>query len=145
MSKSDIEDLIICSSQNNSHYIPQDFCKSYLFNFRGTKRDIQNLESRSGISSIFGLNAEHDKETLFNFLVSKNININKISPIDGFSQLHAAVLENNKSLVEKLLKSGVDKSVISSSTNNTALELAQQLQLRGQEDYSEIVNILSID
>jgi len=125
MGNSDIEDLILCTSHNESHYIPRSQCKSYLYNYRGNKEDINYPESRLGISFIFGLDDVKDIETHFDFLISKNIDINKISPADGFTPLHAAVLENKHLLVKKLLESDADKTIFSSATNSTSLELAQ--------------------
>jgi len=143
MSNSDIEELIVCSSNNESSYIPQSLCNYYLINHRGTKGDVQLLESRSGISFVFGVVDEKKRNKLFDFLVEKNIDINKVSSIDGFSPLHAAVLEKDEKLVKKLLELGADKSIISTSANQTALIMAKKLQGDGQGDYKEIIKLLS--
>ena len=143
MASSDIEDLIICASHDNAHYIPQSLCKTYLFNHRGTPEDIQYLESHSGLSFVFGLRNEKDKLQMLDFLVSKKIDINKISAIDGMAPLHAAVMDNNVDLVKKLLQYGADKSVISPTLNATPLQLAIKLQEKKQGDLSKIIELLN--
>ncbi len=37
LENSRVEDVVLCSVEDNTHYIPNSFCEFYLFNFRLTK------------------------------------------------------------------------------------------------------------
>jgi len=67
--------------------------------------------------------AAEGKRNIINYLISKNVNINKIDA-SGRTALMYAAAQGNKGTVKKLLESGADKS-ISDSNGNTAKDYAE--------------------
>ena len=59
---SDIEDVTICSTDDNTRYIPSDVCEYYLLNYRADKGDIESLESGAGLAFLFEIK-DSPKET----------------------------------------------------------------------------------
>ena len=92
---------------------------------------------------MFGLRNEKDKLHMLDFLVSKQIDLNKISAIDGMTPLHVAVMDNDVNLVKKLLQYGADKSLVSPTLKITPLQLAKKLQEKKQGDFSKIIKLLN--
>lgn len=133
MSKSDIEDLIICSTNSDSHYIPTGICELYLVNSRGTVDDIKFLESRSGIAFVFEISDETKRSSLLEFLISKGVNVNKVSSIDGYYPLHSAVIMNDHFLVSYLIDKGAQLGVKDRDRNLTPVELLKYLQKNSPE------------
>ena len=144
MAASDIEDLIICSVNIESHRIPTDVCELYLINFRGTSEDIQFLESRSGIAFVFAINDKIKRASLLEFLLAKGASVNKQSAIDGYYPLHSAVIMNDHALVDYLIVKGAEPRVKDRDHNLTVLELLNYLQEHGEKiDRSKVYKALS--
>ena len=145
----DLETLMIYSTADASR-IP-GVVEYYTLHFRGTKEDIANLEGRNGLSFVLGNNETQAK--FLNFLLEKGINVNKVSPIDGATPLHSAVLLNDPELVKFLLDRGADPMIrkekgggpasFTEFDNLTPLELAHALSRnRPAIDRSKVKQIL---
>jgi len=109
LTNSDIEDVIICASDNDAYYIPEDLCRYYLYNYRGSKEDIEYLQSRAGLGFVFGISDRSMRRDVIQFLIAKGLSVNGISNFDGLTPLHAAILLNEPDLVQLLIESGADK------------------------------------
>lgn len=127
MTKGNIEDIVICTVNNESHYIPTSVCEYYLFVFRGTREDIAYLDHRSGIAFLFNIPDKDKRNKLLSYFVSKGISLNKPSSIDGYPPLHAAIINNDSWLVKYLLENGADPSRKDSNQNLTAKEFTEYL------------------
>jgi len=128
LSDGDIEDVVVCSTGSGSHYIPTAVCKYYLYNFRADANDIQYLQNRSGLNFIINMADVKDKNKLLSFFLSKGLDINKQSNIDGFPPLHAAILLNDVKSVSFLLKNGVSLTTVDKKRNLTPLEFSMLLK-----------------
>lgn len=145
MSTDDIEGLVVCAANDETSYIPSSACEFYLFNFRLTEEDIKYLESRSGLSFLFGI-ADHNKKYKFlEYFVAKGVSVNRPSAIDGLPPLHAAILENDEQLVEFLLQNGADPEQKDNVKNLTAEEFVDFLvRARPSIDRREIKDLLAV-
>ncbi len=145
----DLEGLMICSTTDYSR-IPKSVCEYYTLHFRGTKKDIAQLEKGIGISFVFG--DEKMRAKFLSFLLDKGANINLISPLDGMTPLHSAVLDNDPELVKFLLDRGADPTIrkgkgfssASKVDNMTPLEMLDKMaELRPEmTDRSKVKQIL---
>ncbi|MBI3561656.1 MAG: ankyrin repeat domain-containing protein [Gammaproteobacteria bacterium] len=146
-----LETLMIYSTHGDACRIPH--CESvveyYTLHFRGTKQDIADLEQGAGLSFVFGDSETRSK--FLNFLIEKGINVNKISPIDGATPLHGAVLFNDPELVKFLLDHGADPNMrkeknvnsLPEYDNLTPLELVDVMSRNKPEiDRSKVKQIL---
>ena len=143
-----IEHLILCATDDTQPRTAQ-ICEYYLLNFRGTKEDIAALEQRGiGITFTLVVSAKHaDRFKLSNFLISKEINVNTVSPLSGFTPLHTAVIENDANMTKYLLDHGATIDIKSKSDrlpdNLTPLELVDELiQTNPEIDRSAVRNLL---
>ena len=144
LSESNIEDIIICSSNNETHYIPDGICELYLLNYRATENDIQFLETRSGLAFLFGIQNENKRYNYLEYFLSKGISIDALNSVDGLSPLHAAVVLNDLKLVEYLLDKGASATQIDKNYGLTPLELLQKLNVGNNPmDRDAIAKILS--
>lgn len=148
MVNDDLEGLMVCATNEIACRIPDGVVEYYILHFRGTKEDIDELERGSGLSFVFG---NRERRTKFlNFLLEKGINVNKISPIGGYTPLHGAVLDNDPEVVKFLLDHGADPTIRKKSyssftefDNLTPLELAQAMSRNRPEiDRSKVKQIL---
>lgn len=103
-----IQQLVICSSDDEAFYIPKSICKYYMYNYRGNYEDIKSLESHSNISYLFETQDTNERYRQIDFFLESGADINHISNIDGLTPLHAAVLMNDPELVKYLLSKGAD-------------------------------------
>ncbi len=145
----DLETLIIYSADDASRI--SGVVEYYTLHFRGTKEDIANLEGRNGLSFVLG-NSETQAKFL-NFLLEKGINVNKVSPVNGYTPLHSAVLLNDPELVKFLLDRGAEPTIrkekgggsasFTEFDNLTPLELAEKMSRnRPETDRSKVKQIL---
>jgi len=138
----DIEEVIICSSNNNAHYIPSNICKYYLFNYRGNKNDIAKLSKFSNLSFLIHLENIKLRNRLFDFFIKNGSDINGASNIDGLTPLHAAILVNDAELVKYLLKIGADPATIDRNNKLTAIQFLHLLINKAPEVNRKEVKLL---
>lgn len=127
MTEGGIEDIVICSTSDKSHYIPSSVCEYYLLNYRLTETDIKAIESGSGLAFLFGISNKPKRNKFLEYFISKGVSIDKPSNIDGFTPLHAAILENDKELVEYLLGKGADPLKVDRDNKLTAIDFLDRL------------------
>lgn len=127
LNKYDIEEIIICSLDSGSHYIPPNVCEYYLYNFRADKKDITDLSEVSNLGFMVGIENKSKREKLLNFFISKGSDINGISNIDGLTPLHAAILINDEDLVKYLIEKGANPLKMDRDNKLTAIEYVELL------------------
>jgi hypothetical protein len=128
----EIESLLVCAD-SGGFKIPfsKNICRAYLFNFRGTKLDIADLEKGVGASFVVrGESPVLEREAVLKYLLGKNLNIDNIG-MHQFSALHEAVIVNSTEEVEILLRNGADTNIKDKKYGLTPLELAVKLQGEG--------------
>lgn len=129
LSQDNIENLIVCSANKEASYIPCKICEYYLINFRGSKADIDFLSKGAGLGFLVNIDNKQLRIKLFEFFLSKGMDINARSNIDGLTPLHAAILINDHELVNYLLMKGADKNITDRDkklTANAFLDLLNQ-------------------
>ena len=127
LSESNVEDIIICSTNDDTHYIPNKGCEFYLFNFRTSKNDIQYLESGSGLAFLFGIKDINKRYIYLDHFLSKGMSIDTQSNIDGLPPLHSAILLNDLKLVKYLIEKGVNTMQTERNYELTPLSFLQKL------------------
>ena len=127
MTQSNIEELIVCASNERASYIPAVVCKIYLFRFRANADDIRFMQQRTGLNFLTNLEDPQIREQLFSLFINKGMDINTLSRIDGLAPLHAAVLLNDASLVRFLLQHGANRQLRERTNGFTPLEYLVQL------------------
>jgi len=127
MSKGDIEDVIACSLGEGTHYIPESLCKYYLYNYRANDSDINYLQMRSGLNFIVNILNVKERNKLLKYFISKGLDINKQSNVDGFTPIHAAILLNDEKLVSFLLANGASLSVVDKTYMLTPIQFVKLL------------------
>lgn len=138
----DFELLLLCS-QGKEEWIPKPACQRYLFAFRGNPDEIARLNQGVGIRWATDAKGPEDRAKLVSFLLEKGVDINAIDRRSGISALHAAVLENNSTVVELLLRNGANPSVKDRAGGKTPLEMARELSNKpNQPDRTEIIKLL---
>jgi ankyrin repeat protein len=118
LSTSAIDDVIICGTNDDTHYFPKGVCEYYLFNSRLTSEDILTLEANSGLAFLFGIQDKGQRYAYIKYFLSEGVPINAISTVDGLSPLHAAIIRNDSKLVGFLLQNGAS---LSQKENNYGL------------------------
>lgn len=156
LNKSDIEELIVyCLYPEKNHY-PPGLPQLYLINFRGNKKDLEQLKQNNGIGFLLSATSKsRDKVIKYvSFFLDKGFDINSIG-IDGLTALHVAILFNHPDEVSFLLKKSADKSIKvgyshihgkNEKTNSygmTPLELATYLSENDGQDRSRIIRMLN--
>lgn len=145
MSTDDIEGLIVCATNDETSYIPSSACEYYLFNFRLTEEDIKYIESRAGLSFLFGISDHNKKYRFLKYFIAKGVSVNMPSAIDGLPPLHAAILENDEKLVKFLLKNGANTYKKDTKFNLTPEEFIDLLNSKNTStDRSNIKKLLSM-
>lgn len=143
MHTADIEDVVICATEDDTHYIPSSVCEQYLFQFRGTPNDIEYLESRSGLAFFFESENTEMRRRLMSFFLDNGLSINQASAIDGLPPLHAAILMNDPQLVEFLLAHGADPTQKDERHELTASGYLDLLKQKNPErDWSQVAERL---
>jgi ankyrin repeat protein len=128
LSESNVEDIIICGTNDDTHYIPDKACELYLFNFRTSENDIQSLESGAGLAFLFGIQDINKRYVYLEHFLSKGASIDALSKVDGLSPLHAAILLNDLRLVKYLIDKGANTSQIEGNDELTPLTFLQKLE-----------------
>lgn len=70
-----IQQLVICSSDDNAFYIPKNICKYYMYNYRGSSEDINVLEKNYNISYLFSTQNANEKYNEIEFFLKKGANV----------------------------------------------------------------------
>lgn len=139
-----IEQLIMCSSNEGGIHLPGDLCEYYMFEHRMTEKDIATLQSGAGLDYI--LNSESpNKYHIATAFIEQGLDVNGINNYgsNDITPLHGAVLLNDVDRATFLLDQGADKTLQSEGYGMTALELAQHLQGKGDEDLTAMIALLS--
>ena len=145
MSKGDIEDIVICATNEESHYIPASICEYYLLNYRVTNEDVRFLEGRSGLAFLFEMPDKSKRQALLEHFISKGVSIDKQSSIDGYTPLHAAIIKNDPELVAFLLERGANPNQKDQEHNLTPKEFVDYLnQRKSSMDRSAVLDALSV-
>ena len=144
MSTGNIEDIVICSTNDESHYIPSSVCEYYLLHYRLTKEDIRFLEARSGLAFLFEISDRSRRDRLLKYFVAKGVSTSKPSAVDGYPPLHAAIINNDPELVEFLLANGANPGQKDENRQQTAREFVDFLgRTNSAADRSAIKELLS--
>ena len=144
LTRNNIEDIIVCSSNESASYIPSLMCEQYLLNFRGQVADIDYLKQRTGLNFLANIENPQKRSRLFGFFLAKGMDVNAINNIDGLTPLHAAILLNDAKLADFLLQHGADKTIRDRTNNLTPLAFLEQMdrQLPGV-DRSRLRQVLT--
>ncbi|MBB1320383.1 MULTISPECIES: ankyrin repeat domain-containing protein [Shewanella] len=144
LENSRVEDVVLCSVEDNTHYIPNSFCEFYLFNFRLTKQDLDELQSASGIAFLFSISNQKKKYVYLDKFIENGASVNSKSEIDGLPPLHAAILLNDKKLVEYLLSKGSDPELLDSQNKLNAYDFVMLLKRNNDSiNRNEVIRTLS--
>lgn len=132
VARQEIEPLLVCADSGGLNVpFSKNICRAYLFNFRGTKQDISELQQGSGPSfAVQGESSLQEREQILKFLVNKGMNINGIG-MHQLTALHEAVLANSDEEIEMLLRNGADAALRDKKFGLTPLELAISLEQDG--------------
>lgn len=143
LSRYDIQELVICTTNKESHYIPMGVCEYYMVNYRITPADIQQLEKQAGLSFLLGLPDKHVRQDLVRLFNSRGADVNKHSAIDGYAPLHAAIINNDADMVKLLLSLGANKSLKDANGQMDAMALLSSLTNRQPDiDRSAVIKAL---
>lgn len=127
MTRYNIENLIVCSTNEKASYIPAFACETYLYHFRGHGTDLAFMKKRTGLNFLVNVEDPLKRRRLFEFFIGKGMDVNAVSNIDGLTPLHAAILLNDHELVHFLLKNGANKLVRERTNGLTPLEFLGQM------------------
>lgn len=134
--------LLDCS-QGQVALVPKHFCQTYLFNYRGTKDDVAQINHDGSLFEIVSTASKEDQSKLLEFLLEKGVDINGLDDRAGISPLHAAVLDNAFEVAEIFLHHGANPSIKDKKRSLTPLEFALQLKGKpGQPDRTAIIKLL---
>lgn len=122
-----ISELVICASSKEAFYIPEAICEYYLMNYRGNKKDVQELENGGGLGFIANIEDTKKRYEIMDYFISKGIDINRVNEIDGLTPLHSAISLNDPKLVQYLLSKGADPLRKDKNSNSTAYEYVDYL------------------
>jgi len=144
LENSRVEDVVLCSVEDNTHYIPNSFCEFYLFNFRLTKQDLGDLQSAGGIAFLFGISNQKKRYVYLDKFIDSGASVNTQSEIDGLPPLHAAILLNDQKLVEYLLSKGSDPRLLDSQLRLNAYDFVLLLKRKNDSiNRIEVIRMLS--
>ncbi len=140
-----IEDLLLCADRGGLK-IPfsKQLCRKYLFNFRGSREDVDTLQQ--GVGALFvtqGESTTSERTELLKFLVGKGLDVNRAG-MDRILPLHGAVLANSADEVKILLGNGANPALKDNRFELAPLELALKLQSEDKtpNDRSAVIAIL---
>jgi len=128
LSQENIENIIVCSANNETSIIPSSICAAYLVNFRGNKDDIVYLQQGSGLCFIAAIEDKARRNDLFTFFLAKGMDINDHSAIDGLTPLHTAILLNDYAFTRFLLQRGANPDVTDRDRHLNAVQFLTLLQ-----------------
>lgn len=137
---SDIEDVIICSTDDNTHYIPSDACEYYLLNYRADNDDIESLESGARLAFLFEIKDTDKRDAYIEHFISKGVAVNTLSHIDGLSPLHSAILLNDFGLVQLLINKGASVTIKEKSLGLTPLEFIHKLSEKNAQVDRQLIS-----
>lgn len=129
ISTQEIERLLICADHGGLK-IPfsKNFCREYLFAFRGSREDVDALHQRSGaLFVVQGKSTVPEREKALKFLIGKGLDVNRVG-MGNFLPLHGAVSANAADEVKMLLDNGANPSLKDENFLLTPMELALKLQ-----------------
>lgn len=139
----DIQDVSLCVTEDDTHYIPNSVCEQYMLQFRGTPSDIEDLENGAGLAFFFGIEDREMRRRVMSFFLVNGLSINKPSAIDGLPPLHAAILMNDAELIKFLLEHGADPTQKDQRHEVTAFGYLELLKQKNPErDWSEVADQL---
>jgi len=141
LAKMNTKVMILCSARQGGIFIPARVCKAWLFRFRPDRDDIALLQQGGGLDYVLNVDSPPGYE-LSQRLVSLGLDVNGVNhhANSGQTPLHAAVLYDDASRVEFLLRHGADRS-LRNQDGLSALELARHLESVG-ETRAEIIDLL---
>ncbi len=134
--------------------MPEVMAEFFLFNLRGTNKDINELKTEDGglnyvVAVLMTSNFSKEKKVKFlKYFISKGCTVNDISNIDGLRPLHTAVAVADTDMVKLLLENGADPFLKSAPTgmlkiSMTPLEMAESFQKKSTDrDYSKVIEAL---
>ncbi|GAB2926362.1 hypothetical protein [Rheinheimera gaetbuli] len=126
LSRMSVQELIICSTDNNSYVLPAPLCFTY-FNSMTNEQHAKELDQHAGLAYAFEIKPEQLKYIVITRLLALDVDINKPSAIDGLPPLHAAILLKEPKLVQYLLEQGADKSISDNTQKMTSSQLVDHL------------------
>ena len=130
-------------SQGQVALIPKHLCQAYLYNYRGTRDDVVQINHDGSLYGIISTANKEDQSKLLEFLLKKGVDINGLDERVGTSPLHAAVLGNALEVTELFLHHGANPLVKDKKRSLTPLEFAQKLKSQpGQPDRTAIIKLL---
>lgn len=142
--RTNFQDVIIYSVNEDSHYLPARVIQRYLYNFRGSEQDINSLEKEAGITIAFDIENKVQRRNIFNFLLEKGININKKNTVSGLYPIHEVILRNDVEAVKQLIKNGADLQLKDSTYQKNALAFSKLLiKSKPDVDRHPIVDFLT--
>jgi ankyrin repeat protein len=121
-----VQELIICSTDNDSSTLPAPLCFTY-FNNMTDEQHAKQLDQHAGLAYTFEIKPEQLKYKVITRLLALNVDINKPSAIDDLPPLHAAILLHDPKLVQYLLEQGADKSIYDNTEKMTSYQLVDHL------------------
>jgi len=145
MATLNIQQLIICSTNEDAMYIPKDVCKFYLHNFRENSEDIVYLENSSGIAYLFEIDPAEIKYELLEFFIKNGADVNHLNVIDGLTPLNTSILLNDYDLTKYLLLKGANPLLKEKNSGMTAyqfIELLSSNESKNIKDRSKIQTLL---
>jgi ankyrin repeat protein len=148
-----IDYLIVESIEKNVTITPRFVSEFFLFNIRGSKKDIADLKMNDGglhyvTSVLINSNLSKEKKAKYiHYFISKGCGVNDIFSFDGFGPLHGAAMFGDADTTELLLANGADPLLKSKSTvgfkNMTPLEIAELSQKKRSDiDYTKVIGLL---
>ncbi|MEO3877430.1 hypothetical protein [Rheinheimera fenheensis] len=126
LSRMSVQELIICSADDNSYVLPAPLCFTY-FNHMTDEQHAKQLDQHAGLAYVFEIKPEQLKYKVITRLLALNVDINKPSAIDGLPPLHAAILLHDPKLVQYLLEQGADKNIYDNTEKMTSSQLVEHL------------------
>ncbi|RZF80555.1 ankyrin repeat domain-containing protein [Pseudoalteromonas sp. CO325X] len=143
LSESSVEDVVICSTNSDTHHIPSGVCEYYLFNYRSTNKDIAELELNSGLAFFFGIDDKEKRSKYIVHFLEHGASIDKHSHIDGLTPLHAAILLNEADLVKLIIDQGADLNQVELNSELTPLDFLKKIESTNTAiDRSQVSKVL---
>lgn len=141
LTKMSIEDLIICTSDENASKMPAPICNYYFSNFT-VLADARSLDSRAGLAFAFEIPDTEKRYNVINRLLYIGSDITKASTIDGLTPINAAILLNDSDLVKFLIEKGADLDKPGTENNLNAKEFLSFLKEKDPNKNRDNVQIL---